>query len=161
LGGVMGSSLMNWSPDMARGVLNVEGAGWSNLIQRSLNWSIFSLVVNGAYPDKLDQQILIDILQAHLDPVDGMSVAPGLLAIPGKQLLMQMAVNDFQVPNLATEVHARTLGIPLLSDTALTIKGLSIQKGPLPSALTVWDLHEEVPPPGNVAPPYDMMNSVH
>jgi hypothetical protein len=88
-------------------------------------------------------------------------VAPGLLAVPGKQLLCQMAVDDFQVPNLATEVYARTLGIPLLSDTALPIRGLEVKSGPLPSALSTWDLHEEAPPPGNVAPPYDMMNDVH
>jgi hypothetical protein len=153
LGGVMGSALMSWSPDLSRGALNVEGAGWTTLAQRSLNWVLFKLVLDGTYPDLLNQQILLEVLQAHFDPVDGMSVAPGLLAMPNKQLLCQMGVNDFQVPNLATEVHARTLGIPLLSDAPLTIKGLSVAKGPVPSALTVWDLHEAAPPPGNVAPP--------
>jgi len=110
-----------------------------------VNWDLFKLVVDGSYPDRIDQQIVIDLLQTHLDPVDGMSVAPGLLTMPGKQLLCHTAVNDFQVPNLATEVHARTLGIPLLSDTPLPIDGLTVAKGPVPSALTVWDLHEEAP----------------
>ncbi len=161
LGGVMGSALMSWSPDLARGVLNVEGAGWITLAQRSVNWALFSIPVDGAYSDKIDQQILLETLQAMFDPIDGMSVAPGLLAMPNKQLLLQMGVNDDQVPNLATEVHARTLGIPLLSDTPLMIKGLTVKSGPLPSALTVWDLHQAAPPPGNVPPPYDSMNTVH
>jgi hypothetical protein len=166
LGGVMGSALMGFSPDLERGVLNVGAAGWSNLFHRSLNWALFKLVVDGAYPDKLDQQVLLAVLQAHFDPVDGMSIAPNLIAAPlegdpPKHLLLQMAVNDLQVPNLGSEIYARTLGLPLLSDAPLDVPGLSKKAGPLPSALTAFDFHEEPPPEGNVPAPVTSPNHVH
>ncbi len=154
LGGVMGSSLMGFSPDLERGVLNVGAAGWSTLFQRSTNWGLFKLFIDGSYPDKIDQQVLLEIMQAHFDPFDGLSIAPHVLEAPlegnpPKQVLLQMAVNDVSVPNLATELEARTLGLPLLSDSPLEIWGLSPADAPLASALTVWDTHEEPPPEGN------------
>jgi hypothetical protein len=88
-------------------------------------------------------------------------LAAPLMGDPPKHILLQMAVNDLQVPNLATELYARTLGLPLLSDSPLDVRGLMKQPGPLPSALTVWDLHEEAPPSGNVPAPVDSPNKVH
>src|SRR5262249_15857811 len=61
LGGVMGSAIMGYSPDLERGVLNVGAASWTALFQRSVNWALFKLVVDGSYPDKLDQQILLEV----------------------------------------------------------------------------------------------------
>lgn len=166
LGGVMGSALLGYSPDLERGVLNVGAAGWSNLFHRSLNWALFKLVVDGAYPDKLDQQVLLAVLQAHLDPVDGMSIAPNLIDAPlegnpPKHVLLQIAVNDLQVPNLGSEIYARTLRLPLLSDAPLDVPGLNRKDGPLPSALTAFDFHAEAPPPGNVPAPVTSPNHVH
>ena len=82
----MGSVLMGFSPDLERGVLNVGAAGWTTMFQRSLNWSLFKLFVDGAYRDKLDQQILLQTMQAHLDPVDGLSIAQHMLADPLDQI---------------------------------------------------------------------------
>lgn len=166
LGGVMGSLLLGYSPDLERGALNVGAAGWSTLFQRSINWSLFKLVLDGSYPEKLDQQVILEIFQAHFDPVDGMSIAPdGFTAPlgggPPKRVLLQIAVNDVQVPNLASEIYARSIGLPLLSDSPLDVAGLEKKPGPLPSALTAFDLHAEPPPLGNVAAPALTENQVH
>ncbi|MFO0761211.1 MAG: hypothetical protein U0359_32330 [Byssovorax sp.] len=166
LGGVMGSALMGYAPDLERGVLNVGAAGWSNLFHRSLNWALFKLVIDGSYPDKLDQQLLLEVLQAHFDPVDGMSIAPQVLDAPlegnpKKHLLLQMAVNDLQVPNLASEIYTRSLGMPMLSEAPLAVAGIEKKDGPLPSALTAFDFHEEAPPPGNTPAPVTSPNHVH
>ena len=166
LGGVLGSSLMGWSPDLDRGVLNVGAAGWSTLFQRSQNWGLFKLIIDGAYPDKLDQQIVLELLQAYLDTTEGMSVAPHVLAdpLPGaqpKQILLQMGVNDLLVPNIATEGLARSLKLPVLADSNIPIYGVEAKAGPLASALTVWDLHEQAPPLGNVPASVASPNKVH
>jgi hypothetical protein len=159
LGGVMGSALMGWSPDLGRGVLNVGGAGWTTLVQRSTNWALFKLIVDGGYRDKLDQQILLDVLQTHFDPIDGLTVAPSVLA--KKQILLQMAVNDDSVPNPATTLLARTMGLPLLDDAPIDIFQLTRTKGPLPSALTVWDTHQNPPPLTNLPNPVLAGNTAH
>ena len=154
LGGVMGSALMSVSPDLARGALNVGGAGWSSLLQRSQNWLLFKLIVNGAYPDRLDQQILIGVMQNHFDPIDGENLAPHAITeplpgSPAKQVLLQMSVHDPSVPNLASEVLARSMGLPLLDDSPLDVWGLKKAAAPQKSALTVWDTHQVAPPRTN------------
>jgi hypothetical protein len=166
LGGLMGSALLGFSPDLERGAFNVGAAGWSTLLQRSTNWSLFKIILDGAYPEKLDQQVLIDVLQAHFDPVDGMSIAPHLLAdpLPGngkKHVMLQMAVADVQVSNLASESYARTLGLPLLDEAPLEVWGMTRDKGPLDSGFTAFDMHEEAPPLGNVSAPATTSNHVH
>jgi hypothetical protein len=154
LGGVMGSALMSVSPDLERGALNVGGAGWSSLLQRSQNWLLFKLIVNGAYPDRLDQQLLIGVMQNHFDPIDGENLAPFALgaplpASPKKHVLLQMSVNDPSVPNLASAVLARSMGLPLLDDSPVDVYGLEKAAGPQPSALTAWDTHQVAPPRTN------------
>jgi hypothetical protein len=156
LGGVMGAVLMGYSPDLQRGVLNVGGAGWSLLMQRSTNWALFKIFLDDSYPDKLDQQMVIDVIQAYLDPADGMTTVPllstPLPANPAKQILLQMAVADAQVPNLATEAYARSVGLPVLEDAAVKPWGLAVAPAPLESALSVWDTHEpELPPETNTS----------
>ena len=162
LGGVMGSALMGLSPDLQRAVLNVGAAGWTTLIQRSINWTLFKLFVDGAYPDKLDQQILVDVLQSHFDPVDGMSYTPHLFGKSKTQILLQMSVGDMQVSNVATEIYARSAKLGLLAETPAPIYGLTATAGPLGNALTVWDTHPmPLPPMGNQPGDALSMNNAH
>jgi hypothetical protein len=80
--------------------------------------------------------------------------------VPPKQLVMQMGLDDAQVPNIATEMIARTSGIALLSPAVTDVYGMSAQPGPLSSALTTWDIHgTPVPPDTNLTPADD--NQVH
>lgn len=166
LGGIMGGALMGLSPDLMRGVLNVSAGGWSTMMQRSLNWSLFELVLNGKYPSKLDQLVIITLFQSHMDPVDALSFAPHTIAAPladnpPKQLLQQMAIHDAQVPNLASEIHARTLGLSLLAPSPKSVWGMSPTSGPLSSGLAVFDLGAEAPPPGNQAASGAAQNPAH
>jgi hypothetical protein len=166
LGGVMGSCLMGFSPDLERGVLNVGAAGWSTLFQRSTNWLLFKLFLDVSYPDRVDQQIILEIMQASLDPVDGMSIARHVLVdpLPGnpaKQVLLQMAVHDAQVPNIASEMAARTLELPLLSSSPKAVYGMTPVDGPQKSAFTIWDTHEEPTPLGNVSASVTVENTAH
>jgi len=167
LGGVMGSVLMGVSPDLERGVLNVGAASWSTLLQRSTNWVLFKLILDGSYADKLDQQVLICVLQSSLDPADGMNLASHLAAdpLPGnpaKQVLLQIGVGDMQVSNVASAMLARTASWPLLDDSPLAVWGVAQAAGPLPSALTIWDTQEtEQPPPGNLNSNVTNQNNAH
>ena len=141
LGGVMGSALMDGLRICAR---NAErrrrGLDHARAAQHQLG--ALQALLDGSYSDKIDQQIVLEVLQAYIDQVDGMSIAPHVLADPlpmnaPKQVLLQMGVNDDQVPNLGTEGLARTLPLPLLSDTPLSIYGMTPKAGPLSSALSL------------------------
>lgn len=166
LGGVLGGVLLALSPDVERGVLHVGGGQWSALFQRSKNWHGFALAVDSAYPDRVDQQVVLDVLQEYFTPVDPITLAPTLLAggLTGKpkQVLLQMARHDAAVPNLASEIQARTAGLPLMTPSPVGVFDLEEKAGPLPSALAVWDTKEAtIPPDTNLALPLGTENDSH
>ena len=150
LGGIMGTTFMAYSPDIPRGVTNVAGSTWSLMFQRSSNWPLFELAAGSSYPDLLDQQMLLALAQAHFDFTDPINVAPHILKgtlpnTPAKQILQQMSVADSQVPNVSSEILARTMGLDLLSDSPREIWGMTPKDAPLDSAFSVWDLTARAP----------------
>jgi hypothetical protein len=165
LGGIMGLSFMGYDPDVKLGVLGCGAGFWSTLFQRSVNWKEAALLVPSAYPDSLDGQLLIALTQMQFDFSDPATVAPYVLngplrGVPAKQLLMQMGVNDAQVPNIASEMIVRTSGIQTLSPPATTFYDMIDAGPPLSSAQTIWDIHGmPVPPDTNQTPADD--NQVH
>jgi hypothetical protein len=165
LGGVMGMSFMGYDPDVTLGALGVGGGFWSTLFQRSVNWKEALLVFPAEYPDSLDQQLLMALAQMQFDFSDPATVAPYLLnapleGVPKKQVDMIMGVGDAQVPNIASEMIARTTGAPLLSPSAVDVFGMTATPGPLSSALTTWNVNAPpTPPDTNQIPAHD--NQVH
>jgi hypothetical protein len=165
LGGIMGGSFMGYGPDIKLGVLGVPGGNWSTMFQRSSNWRLFKLVIGGSYPDFLDQQELLALAQMNFDFSDPATIAPHILAsplpgVPAKQILMQMAVGDAQVPNIATEAMARTEGVPLLLQSDVSPYGVNAVQGPQPVALSTWDIQPTpFPPETNATPTAD--NGAH
>ncbi len=143
LGGIQGGSLMALSPDLERGVLNVPGSTWSLMFQRSSNWNAYSAFMKMSYPHPRDRQTLLVLSQTMWDYSDPIAYAPHVIAdpFPGqepKKILYQEAVNDSQVPNIATEKAARAMGIPLLVPTPREVWGLE-EVTEAESALTIWD----------------------
>jgi hypothetical protein len=167
LGGIMGMSFMGYDPDVVQGVLGCGGGFWSALFQRSTNWREAQLLIPASYPDTLDVQLLLQLAQMQFDYSDPATVAPYVLqaplhGVPKKQILAQMGLYDAQVSNLTSEMIARTAGLPLLQPDAFpaTPWGMTPQGGPLPSALTTWDVHGTPRPQDtNMTPGAD--NQVH
>ncbi|HEX9101284.1 MAG TPA: hypothetical protein VF997_03735, partial [Polyangia bacterium] len=95
---------------------------------------------------------------------DPISFAPHVIgaplpATPQKRILVQEAINDAQVPNLATRVLVRALGIPG-TNLEQQVYGVEMQAAPLDSAYTQWDVHPmPVPPDADLPPPMD--NGAH
>jgi hypothetical protein len=94
------------------------------------------------------------------DKTEGSGVANSVLAgaptgVPPKQLLMQIALSDEQVPNLGSFWQARTMEIPVLGPSPVTPWGLMTQPAPLASgsALVIEDGGAPPPPTTNVPAP--------
>jgi hypothetical protein len=157
LGGIMGDSFMAWDPDVARGVLGVPGGDWCLQFERSADWPAASVAFPGSYPSAVDRQILLAYSQSLMDFSDPISTAADVIArpLPGvaaKQLLLQEGIHDSQVPNLATETVARTLGVPYVQPSLKPVFGLTGANGPLQSALAIYDLDLMPFPPTTNAP---------
>jgi hypothetical protein len=160
-GAIMGTSVMAYEPTITRAVLGVGGANYSMLLERSSDWTMYRTVLNGAYPDAMDDTLLLNLYQMRWDKVEGSGIANTVLtgtatSTPPKQLLMQIALGDDQVPNLGSYWQARTMGIPVLSPTTFQPWGLTTMASPLPagaSALVIEDGGVAPPPATNVPAP--------
>jgi hypothetical protein len=163
-GGIQGTTFMALSEDVSRGVLNVPGCEWSDLMFRSNDFGPLQSLLSSVLPDPLAQQQLLTLFQPEFDYTDPASFATHIFTdplpnVPAKQLLLQESINDAEVPNIATRVLARTLGVPGM-DLEQPVYGVTQMSAPLPSAYTQWDvMPTPVPPAGNTPSPVD--NGAH
>jgi len=151
-GHILGSTLFAYDPTLTRGVLEVGGANWAVMFERSNNWAAFSLPLKGSYGGVMASVILQQVVEMAFELVDGATVAPRLLTggVPGtppKQWLQLMSVGDCAVPNLASEYQARSVGLPLLGPAVKTPYGLTPTPGPLSSAFVIMDESPQPLPP--------------
>ena len=113
-GGIMGPVSTAISLDWDRGVFGVPGVNYSTLLNRSVDFDSFQLVLDPAFPDKLDQAQVLLVIQMLWDRGEGNGyVAHFREPLPGldqKYGLIQGALGDFQVANVAMDVMARSMG---------------------------------------------------
>ena len=165
-GGIMGPVSTAVSTDWDRGVFGVPGVNYSTLLNRSVDFDRYQLLLDPAYPDKLDQAQLLLLIQMlwdrgegngyvnhYTDPLDGLNEKLGLI---------HGALGDHQVANVATDVMARSMGAsvgwPAVGDGRSTdvepFWGLP-RIGSYPhegSAMVMWDSGAPLPPIENVPP---------
>ncbi|MFF9348525.1 hypothetical protein [Streptomyces sp. NPDC014734] len=161
-GGILGGALLAVSPDIRRGVLGVTGMNYGLLLNRSADFAPFQQVLDQSYPDRLRQQIVLQLFQMVWDRGETDGYANHLT--DHHQVLMHIAYGDHQVANAAADVEARTIGARLLTpalapgrspDTVPYWGIRPLARGQLPhrgSAMTVWDSGTPSPPTTNTAP---------
>ncbi|MBX5470781.1 MAG: hypothetical protein IRZ21_12910 [Thermoleophilaceae bacterium] len=121
-GGIMGGAVTAIAPDWDRAVLGVPGMNYSTLLQRSVDFNKYATILYAAYPDTLDRQLYLSMLQMLWDrgEADGYAhhmTSDPLPNTPRHEVLMQVAFGDHQVANVAAEVEARTIGAALYVPT--------------------------------------------
>ncbi|NLH50632.1 MAG: hypothetical protein GX444_18810 [Myxococcales bacterium] len=171
LGGIMGSSFVSISNRIERGVLAVPGSVWLNLIPRSVVWVPIKVYMDLLYPDPLLQQKAIAIFQTRFDMSDPITLTRLMFREPlpdapaGRQVLLQEAIGDCEVPNLTTEMLSRSIGVELMTPSIHPVFGLDEVTSPVTAGgiLTQYDLvdltQQYMPPESNIPPEVD--NGVH
>lgn len=170
LGGVQGSSFTSLSPRVTRAVVAVPGASWSNMIQRSTQFESIETLVDALYPDPLSQLMFVSLFQTYFDRSDPVNLGRLMQDDPvyGKierTVVLQEAIGDCQVPNMATEILARTLGASVLEIAYEDVWGLDTVASPAGSGvyltqIAVPDLLDAYTPPDqNTLPETD--NGTH
>ncbi|MDP9841318.1 hypothetical protein [Streptosporangium lutulentum] len=166
-GGIAGGALVAVSPDVRNAVLGVTGMNYSTLLNRSVDFAPFQLLMNDSYPDKQIQQICFALIQMLWDRAETNGYAQHLTddPLPGSprhRVLLHVAFGDHQVSTVTAEVEARTVGArvhqPAVADgrnpDVEPYWGLrALPGGPYPgSALVVWDSGTPAPPVANLPP---------
>lgn len=147
-GHILGGTYVALSPDIDRAVLGVGGASFSLMMSRARPFLAFLAVVAMGMPDPLDQLKFTLLTQTGFDRVDPITWAPRVISdpLPGapasRRVLQHMGMGDTAVPNIASELHARAMGVPLLTPaSARPVPGLSPVTSPAPgSAFVAFDL---------------------
>jgi hypothetical protein len=112
LGGTLGAVTLANTDRIDTAVLHVGGAAWSMMLERSAAWTTFEPLLSIAIPEPEDRQHLYALSQLFWDPVDPASYASELSSRP---FMMQMAVGDDTVTNLASALLMRSTNWPLLT----------------------------------------------
>jgi len=135
-GHILGSTYVSLSPVVDRAVLNVGGAGFSLMMPRSESFTPFIAFIQILIPDPLDLQKFIAMSQLPMDRIDPITYAPHLIndGFEGgpktRKVLMQMGMYDSLVPNLSSDVHARSVGVAHFTPSVRKVPGLVDVTGP-------------------------------
>ncbi len=163
-GGIFGGTITAYDPVIEKGVLQVGAMNYSMLLERSRDWPTYQMFLQGAYPDSIDVSLLLALMQMQWDTTDPVAVSDALLTggipgVPDKQVLMQFAVADDEVSNVASEYQARSMGIPVLTPSVYEPWGVETADGPVPNGLAIFDFGLGDTLPVTNQPPPD--NDVH
>jgi hypothetical protein len=165
LGAIMGATTLSLSQDIDRAALHVGGNVLPMMEARSIQFDQFETVYSGWYPSRIDREFLWSIFGHLWEKAEPVTFLPHLIqdpfeGTPPKKVLYQLALNDAEVPNVASEVAGRTAGFQLLTPTPREVWGM--EDAPTTpydgSGMIYWDLGDPDVPLGN-EPPED--NSAH
>lgn len=166
LGHILGSTYVTLSPDVERASLSVGGSDFSLMMFRSQAFIPLIVLIAISVPDPLEQQKLVAELQSSLDRVDNLSYAPHMLSnrypasSPSLRIAMQTGLGDPAVPNLASFLQARVLGVDLLEPSPREVFGLTSVTSPAKSGSTITLFDFGVTPSDTAVAPIDT-NPVH
>ncbi len=174
-GGIMGGAVSALSTEWKRVILGVPGMDYGGLLlNRSVDWSEFKAIFDPAYPNSIDQQVVLQMAQLLWDRGENEGYVEHLTShpypgIPAKQVFIIENYGDHQVTNLSAEMLARTIGAfnhqpafnpSFFGATARSPLTVTPQWGLSPlnqtkaaqAGLVLWDYGTPTPPTVNVPP---------
>jgi len=160
-GGIMGGAVTAIAQDWTRAFLGVPGMNYSTLLNRSVDFDKYAVLLRAQYPDPMTQQIGFSLIQMLWDRGENNGYANHLTSdplpgTPAKQILIFAAFGDHQVTNVTTDVLARTIGSKVRTPTLAA--GRSTDKVPFwgiealttfpakANAYVMWDFGTPAPP---------------
>lgn len=155
-GGILGATFMALTTDITRGGLEVAGQPYDLLLNRSVDFDPYWALIRGAYPNALDVQLLLDLVQMLWDRGEptGYSkyiVHDPLPGTPAHDVFLQLSIGDHQVSTLGGHILARTMGIPQVKPVNRSIFGIDEVDAPVTgSGLVEYDFGLPAEPTTNV-----------
>lgn len=163
-GGINGGTLLSLSPDVERAALLVGAMNYAIMIPRSTNWPSYEAIFASWYDLRVDREIMLSVIGSLWEQAEPAGWLHRTLRdpLPGsgvKKVLYQVARYDDQVPNMASNIAVRTLGIPVLTPSPVLPWGVDAIAGPAESALVYYDVG--APPVSETNVPATPANDAH
>jgi hypothetical protein len=129
-GGISGGVYMAISTEVTRGLLGEPGAPYNTLLDRSSDFNGFFLIIRGTYPNPLDIQYGLGLIQSLWDRAEPDGYVPYisqnmLEGTPAHNVLIHIAIGDQQVTPLGAHFIARTIGAQQLETPNREIYGIT------------------------------------
>ena len=150
-GGIYGATYMAIATDVERGVLGVPGMAYSLMLPRSVYWDSYAQpFIVSQFEDPLDVVLALGYIQMLWDHAEPSGYAPyitdnTLPGTPSHRVLLLEALGDHQVPNLSTELLARTIGASQLAPANNSHAGIPETEGPISAGNVMVDFDFGLP----------------
>ena len=144
-GGIFGAVYMSLSTDVTRGILGVPGQPYNLLLNRSVDFDPYLLLLRMAFEDGIPIQLAQTLMQQLWDRAEPGSYSrhiredlfPGT---PAHEVILQPAIGDHQVTTLGAHVMARAIGAVLIEPAFRNVYGLPTMPPPYTgSAIVEFD----------------------
>ena len=114
-GGILGGALTAVAPDFTRASLGVPAMNYSVLLNRSVDFDLYKLILDPSYPGATRQQLILSLIQMLWDRSEPNGYAHRMTTnplpnTPPHEVLMNVAFGDHQVTSWQADVEARTIG---------------------------------------------------
>jgi hypothetical protein len=155
-GSIMGTTVAAVSQDIERFILNVGGISYPIMIIRSVDFPDYNKVIQAWYPTKLDTDLMMVVIASHWDGAEPSTYAPHVIRdplpnTPAKKVLYSIGRYDAQVPNVSSDIAARTMGLPLLTPSPYEVWRVPTVSAPAESAYVIYDVGADPVPLGSIA----------
>lgn len=157
-GGIFGTTYMALSTDVTRGLLGEPGMPYNLLLNRSVDFTPFFFLLKVIYYDNLDLQLVLGLVQMHWDRTEPNGYAPYITSnmLPGTpkhDVLLHVAIGDYQVTPLGAHLIARAVGAKNLTPVNRSLFGIEEVPGPFSgSGIVEFDFNLPMSPLTNTPP---------
>lgn len=132
LGAAMGPQLLAYTDAFVQGTLVVGGGNLTNIVDQASEFQPLVGLVTQDFSEA-ERARLLAITQTAIDGGDPMAYAPFVVAdrldgfdARAPHVLAQMALDDTVVPNSSTAYLVRALGIPIVGEAKLAMRGVEV-----------------------------------
>jgi hypothetical protein len=134
-GGIFGTTYMSISTDVTRGLLGEPGLPYSLLLNRSLDFGVYFVLLRGSYQTGRNIQMLLGLVQMLWDRTEPNGYVPyiskdPLPGTPAHDVLIHVAIGDYQVTPLGAHIIARSTGAKNLKPVNRSVFGIPEATGP-------------------------------
>lgn len=157
-GGIFGTTYMAITTDVTRGLLGEPGAPYSLLLNRSVDFGPYFVLLRGAFRTGRNMQHVLGLLQMIWDRTEPNGYMPYLAGgtLPGTpehQVLLHVAIGDHQVTPLGAHIIARAVGAKNLAPVNRSVWGIEEAAGPfMGSGMVEFEFGNKESPKTNVPP---------
>lgn len=157
-GGIMGGTLAALSDTIDAYVLQVGAINYGIMLRRSVNFRPYEAVFRLFYTHKLDRDWYVVSTQPMWDLAEPASYVGTIfdeddriegIDTSNRRILYQTSRYDVQVPNMAADMAARTMGLPWLRSSAYEPWGvgtyMEATDGPTDSGYVIFHLDDVEP----------------